>query len=912
MARIDIGDLGFSWIQQESILPGFNFLDDTNFGTGSHSFSVATGSAVYVDGTQQAFPGTNDFAGFIADFASSWTIQINGVIRTDLGDDGGLGLFLANGGSTGLGAGLTRVTVGSDGGIFGKAVGIQANTAFNLTNSGAITGDYYAIYTRETAAYDAFGDQTMGNLELGRVGGPRTITVTNTADGIISGGQSAILNDTLSALVVSNAGQITGGQRAVDFTGDSAEYTFTNAFGVGSYGRLTLTNAATGTIDGGIMGAWLGSSVTNAGTINGTVEMVFLDEFLENGRVDVNRDGDVTDAGDFLLADPRLVGMTLTNSGILNGFDQFYLEDDPLSDDPDAIIATQVAFDGSGMREVVNNTATGTIYGQINLYGGQDSVTNAGLIVGVIATDADNDTVTNAATGVIDSAYNNGVVDVAVHTGAGSDSFTNAGLVAGYVVMSDGNDTLSNTGTLENANLDLMFDDAGAVKMVQGADGNDSALLGNGGVMNGALYLGFGNNTVTNAGRIAGEAIEFVENGRQIDAVIVGRAGNDALSNTGSILGAVDLGAGADRVVNSGRILADALEFADVASNPNALSLIDLGLGNDSLTNSGEIGEVSALYSGNRKVASDLLFELLRLDDTNLGAAINMGAGDDVLTNIAGRVSGKIYGHIAMGAGDDTLTGGAFNEIVSDEDGRDLYSLGAGADGIFLRSYDTFADTMNGGQGNDVVNFGLTQIDATTDNGHIIDLAGGRVIYQAASATDTVGGGHGIDVIREFEQVLGSDGDDFIFGGAANETLIGGAGNDVIAGGLGRDSMVGGDDADRFVFNLAAHSGAAGGPRDIIRDFSTAQGDKIVLNFDSNTQRGSSNAGIQTDFQFNEMNSVLWGDAGLIRAYYVGQTTVVEVDTNADQRADFALVLQWSNGVAINLSESDFIFGPLG
>jgi hypothetical protein len=602
----------------------------------------------------------------------------------------------------------------------------------------------------------------------------------------------------------------------------------------------------------------------------------------------------------------------LTNSGVLNGFDQFYLEDDPESNDPDAVIANQVAFDGGGMREVINNTATGVIYGQINLLGGQDSVTNAGLIVGLIATGADNDTVTNAATGVIDSAYNNGFVDIAVHTGAGNDSFTNAGLVTGYVVMAEGSDRVSNGGTLENINLDLIFDAAGNVRMTAGDDGGDTFNMGKNGLMNGALYLGFGNNTVTNAGRIAGEAIEFLENGRQIDAIIVGRAGNDALTNTGSVLGAIDLGAGADRVVNSGRILADAPEFADMTSNPNALSLIDLGLGSDNLINSGEIGEISALYFAGRKVANDLLFELLRIEDTNLGAAINMGAGDDVLTNIAGRVSGKIYGHIAMGAGGDTLTGGAFNEIVSDEDGRDLYNLGAGADGIYLRAYDSFADTMIGGQGIDLVNFDLTQINSATGNGHIIDLANARVIYHAASATDTVGGGHGIDVIREFEQVLGSDGDDFIFGGAANETLMGGDGNDIIAGGAGRDSLVGGDNADMFVFNLAAHSGATRAARDIIADFNAAEGDKIVLNFDSNTRAGSSNAGTQFNFQFIEMNSVLWGDAGAIRAYYVGNTTVVEVDTNADRRADFAVVLQWANGVAVNLVENDFIFGPLG
>ncbi|MCC6718144.1 MAG: hypothetical protein IT555_09675 [Acetobacteraceae bacterium] len=61
-------------------------------------------------------------------------------------------------------------------------------------------------------------------------------------------------------------------------------------------------------------------------------------------------------------------------------------------------------------------------------------------------------------------------------------------------------------------------------------------------------------------------------------------------------------------------------------------------------------------------------------------------------------------------------------------------------------------------------------------------------------------------------------------GGAGSDILVGGAGNDVLIGGAGDDLMTSGGGADHFLF-----AQGDGRQSDVIRDFSAAEGDRIVL-----------------------------------------------------------------------------------
>lgn len=104
---------------------------------------------------------------------------------------------------------------------------------------------------------------------------------------------------------------------------------------------------------------------------------------------------------------------------------------------------------------------------------------------------------------------------------------------------------------------------------------------------------------------------------------------------------------------------------------------------------------------------------------------------------------------------------------------------------------------------------------------------GGDDRLMGRDGDDMLDGGNGRDQLR------GGDGVDVLIGGAGNDRLIGDAGDDTLMGGAGRDVMTGGDGADTFVFDLADV-----GNMDIIRDFSAAEGDRIVITGLSGTAAG--------------------------------------------------------------------------
>ncbi|MDB5445468.1 MAG: hemolysin-type calcium-binding region protein [Phenylobacterium sp.] len=95
-------------------------------------------------------------------------------------------------------------------------------------------------------------------------------------------------------------------------------------------------------------------------------------------------------------------------------------------------------------------------------------------------------------------------------------------------------------------------------------------------------------------------------------------------------------------------------------------------------------------------------------------------------------------------------------------------------------------------------------------------------------------GGPGADRLRggpQADDLNGNAGDDSLDGGGGNDTLrggrdadslSGGAGDDWLSGDRGDDVLTGGPGADRFVLALD-------GGRDLVTDFSAAEGDRIEI-----------------------------------------------------------------------------------
>lgn len=333
MAVISIGSTKTTSFVDEQILPGagpatfpdgVTGLGTVNYTTGSHSFTVNSGSVLHIADDRDTS------SGMLAAFAtaagnSTWALQILGTVHalgTREGEANGVGISLNNGAATRA----STVTVGADGSVYGSAIGLSSMTSMTLTNAGLIGGGDTGIYTDD--------NNGRSNLTLTAAGVAGTVSITNSTTGEIFGAEFGIWNGSKSNLVVSNAGKISVTEsRSAD---DGA---------VISEGKLTLTNARTGEITGNIFGNWLGSAVNNQGQIFGTITAEIDTDFIrdierEPLKVDVNRNGSFNDRGDLTTDSASLVGMTVTNSGTIAGFQG-------------------LAFDGSLVRDLLTNAASG-------------------------------------------------------------------------------------------------------------------------------------------------------------------------------------------------------------------------------------------------------------------------------------------------------------------------------------------------------------------------------------------------------------------------------------------------------------------------------------------------------------------------------------------------------------------------
>jgi Ca2+-binding RTX toxin-like protein len=213
--------------------------------------------------------------------------------------------------------------------------------------------------------------------------------------------------------------------------------------------------------------------------------------------------------------------------------------------------------------------------------------------------------------------------------------------------------------------------------------------------------------------------------------------------------------------------------------------------------------------------------------------AMRGGPGNDSITGGAG--NNRLWGDggrdlIIGGDGNDRLFGGASRDIMDGGNGNDLLAGGTGA------------DYMAGGAGNDtyiVDSAGDRVVEVEGQTGFFIDPGGTDVVRASVSCDLTRYGWQFIDKVvltgaaaanvngnALANTLIGNAAANVLSGGNGQDTLSGGAGDDTLIGGAGRDVLTGGNGADAFLFNLAP----VGGQRlELIKDFASAQGDRIVL-----------------------------------------------------------------------------------
>ena len=413
---------------------------------------------------------------------------------------------------------------------------------------------------------------------------------------------------------------------------------------------------------------------------------------------------------------------------------------------------------------------------------------------------------------VVDATANNGFTYI--QTLGGDDQH----------VGSEANDILDDQANTPNGQGNDTFSGAGGNDEIWTGTDNDFAFGGNGNDSvhgqegNDTLYGDGGNDSVTGA-----EGDDILYGGEGLDSLFGGADADILFGGSGdAVFGGESVTTGTD---NDTLVL----NYADVES-------ILYGGGNNeagSVTYTAASGGGTLTFSGIESIAftgavdgtsgSDLMLPGFtdgqgdQIDGSDGDADTILGyGGNDTIT--AGLGADLVFG----GEGDDEAYGGNGNDTLSGDTGNDRLQGGAGDDLLFggggndLLAGDEGNDSLLGGQGddqfivddhsgNDLLTGGESGeiagdlLDASALTGDaLLDLSAGDAA-NPEDGTLTLGGATiTFSEIERFtlgsgnDQVIGSEGADWVDAGSGNDTLTGGDGADTLNGGSGQDHFFGG------------------------------------------------------------------------------------------------------------------------
>jgi Ca2+-binding RTX toxin-like protein len=324
-------------------------------------------------------------------------------------------------------------------------------------------------------------------------------------------------------------------------------------------------------------------------------------------------------------------------------------------------------------------------------------------------------------------------------------------------------------------------------------------------------------------------------------------ATTETVTNSGTIDGSVELGAGADSFANVRTV-------GGVAVSGTVRQVINMGSGNDRLL-------------GGAK--TELVSDGLGADSTSLGG------GNDT--------------YFAVGAGpedgNDTVAGGT---------GTDLYDARNFKESVLV-NLDTVAHDLS------PLVPGAARISAGTAFGSAVS---GAVAVDRLSGFENASGGLGNDVIYgsgATNLLRGWEGADTLMGYDSGDRLDGGAGTDTLVGGGQRDDLIGGAGADIFSFVKASDSGTTSTTRDVIRDFENDM-DRIDLRvMDAKAGTAANEA-----FTFLGTNVAFTGQSGQLRSVWTAQGQRLEADLDGDRDADFSVAIL-DTFRTVDLGVADFL-----
>ncbi|MDB5430609.1 MAG: hypothetical protein JWP35_1725 [Caulobacter sp.] len=494
-----------------------------------------------------------------------------------------------------------------------------------------------------------------------------------------------------------------------------------------------------------------------------------------------------------------------------------------------------------GIDTVSYSSAAAGVTVSLSLQGTPQNTIGAGIdtLIGFenLTGSAFNDTLSgDAGNNVLNGGAGTG--DTLSYANATGGVTVSLALATAQNTVSAGTDTISLFENLTGSDFNDTLTGSIGANTLKGGLGNDT-LNGNdgddildGGPGDDTLDGGNGVDTATYAAALSGVTVDLYNTSAQN----TGGGGTETISNVENVIGTdfddTISGNGGDNTLTAGAGV-DTLSYANATGGVT----ISLASGAAQVTGGAGTDTVSGFENLTGSAYADTLS-----GDTSANV-IHGGDGGDTLNGDAG--ADTLYGDagndiVNGGAGTDTLYGGADNDTLSGGDDADMLFGGLGNDvmdggnGIDTANYsdatagvkvnlatlvaqntlgagaDTLSNIENliGSAFNDTLtgDAGVNVIDGGLGN-DIMDGAGGidTVTYASAGsavsvdltivvAQNTVGAG--IDTVKNFENVTGSDFNDTITGNSAVNLLTGGLGGDSLYGGGNNDTLDGGDGAD--------------------------------------------------------------------------------------------------------------------
>lgn len=300
--------------------------------------------------------------------------------------------------------------------------------------------------------------------------------------------------------------------------------------------------------------------------------------------------------------------------------------------------------------------------------------------------------------------------------------------------------------------------------------------------------------------------------------------------------------------------------------------------------------------------------------------------GNDVITDLY-----SLYGGYS---GNDTVFAGAGDDtIISSLDGVNRYEGGTGVDTldftqvtgrlyVYLDGSSAAAD--NGSPSRTVVTsfenvLGSDYQDRIfgDNSNNVLDGRDGGDILVGNAGNDTLYGGSGDDGLEGGDNddlLIGDSGFDKLYGGAGNDRLFGGTGYDTLFGRQGNDRLDGGDGVDTLHGDLGRDILTGGSLADtfIYASVSESRGSGAdrITDFQRKIDKldvrlVDANANVANDQAFKFIGDKAFSAAGQIKSHYYAASNTTVVSFNTD--TDSAAEMSINMTGKVLLSSADFI-----